>query len=41
MYRFRKILPGNYRREEVLGFWNIVADTDDVFAEQMEFRFYV
>ncbi len=37
MYRFRKILPGNYRRIERQGYWNIIADKDDVFVEQMEF----
>ena len=37
MYRFRKILPGNYRRIERQGYWNIIADIDDVFVEQMEF----
>ena len=37
MYRFRKILPGDYRRKEKAGIWYIVADIDDVFAEQMEF----
>lgn len=37
MYRFRKILPGNYVRKELNGVWYIVGDEGDIKPQQMEF----
>ena len=37
MFRFRKILPGNYVRKEINGVWYIAGEEGDIRPQQMEF----